>query len=275
MIPDKKQHMPGNSVKKNSQPETETSAMYLADGNKRFKALEKKFHSEQKFRDLFRNMGTGLSVNRIIRQEKGKATGAVMQDVNPAFEEVTEKKAEELIGRPLSNTIPFCNNTTEETLIRTIEKNRNFEMEVQCSRGEKHYRLMAFPIGDDQFVLSVHDITDEKKEYLARHHLASIVDTSEDAIYSISLDGKILSWNRGAQNFYGYTAEEILEMDVSLLTPEMDHQDHINLIGDVLSGNILNNVELVQRSKNGAVFPVYLTKSPIFDRYGNVIAVSN
>jgi two-component system, chemotaxis family, CheB/CheR fusion protein len=148
-------------------------------------------------------------------------------------------------------------------------------MEIQCNRGVTHYRMIAFPIGEDLFVLSVQDISEEKKEYLARHHLASIVDTSEDAIYSLSLNGKILSWNRGAQNFYGYSAEEVLQMDISLLTPDLEQSDHIDLIREVVSGNTLSNLEHIHRSKNGKIFPVYLTKSPICDRYGNVIAVSN
>ena len=101
---------------------------------------------------------------------------------------------------------------------------------------KKYFNIISFPLQKDQFVMIIQDITDDKKELLAHQHLASIVESSEDAIYSISLDAKILTWNKGAERFYGYNAKEILGKDVSVLSPDLDRAKHFELIDKVKKG---------------------------------------
>ncbi|RPI45783.1 MAG: PAS domain S-box protein [Bacteroidetes bacterium] len=241
----------------------------------RVKTREEIEKSEKKFRKLFTNMIIGVTINRIIGLDMGKSPRAIMVDVNPAFEILAGKNSAELVDRPISDTVPFCDMNIEEDLILAILQKQNHETEFHCTKSDKHFRINAFPIDEDQFVLTLQDISDQKREYLARKHLASIVASSEDAIYSVSLDAKILSWNRGAQEFYGYSPEEVLGHDVYILTPGMDRDSQLELIRKVAGGDTIKNLELVQRSKSGNDLPVFLTKSPIYDSPGNVMAISN
>ena len=65
----------------------------------------------------------------------------------------------------------------------------------------------------------VEDITDKKKAEDARFRLAAVVESSEDAIASVTLDGIIVSWNTGAQKIYGYTEAEALDKPINMLVP--------------------------------------------------------
>ena len=101
--------------------------------------------------------------------------------------------------------------------------------------------------------------------------LASIVDSSDDAIVSKSLDGTITSWNRGAERLYGYTAEEIIGRPASLLVHEELRSEMTVILDRIARGERLQPFETVRVTKSGERISVALTESPIRDDSGNVI----
>lgn len=104
--------------------------------------------------------------------------------------------------------------------------------------------------------------------------LAAIVDSSEDAILSKTMDGNITSWNRGAEKLYGYTAEEVIGRHVSLLVP-LDQPDEIPRIMNTLShGEVIGHYETLRRKKDGTIIDVSLTISPVRDITGVIIGAS-
>jgi len=109
-------------------------------------------------------------------------------------------------------------------------------------------------------------------EYRAK--LASIIDSSEDAILSKDLNGIISSWNRGAENIYGYTAEEIVGKHISLLTPP-DRPDEISEILQKISrGESTEHYESVRVTKDGRHLNVSISVSPLRDAAGKIIGAS-
>jgi PAS domain S-box-containing protein len=105
-------------------------------------------------------------------------------------------------------------------------------------------------------------------------HLAAIVEFSDDAIISKSLEGIILSWNKGAERIFGYTAEEVIGKPVNILIPP-DRQEEEPIILDRLKrGSRIDHYETVRLTKDGRPLNISLTVSPIKDRYGNIIAAS-
>ena len=104
--------------------------------------------------------------------------------------------------------------------------------------------------------------------------LASIVDSSSDAIVSKTLDGVITSWNRAAEELYGYTAEEILGKSIALLTPqgsgEMDE-----ILGEIRAGQRVDHYQTARLRKDGSAIPISLTVSPIYDQDGEIIGASS
>ncbi|MEX0835521.1 MAG: PAS domain S-box protein [Nitriliruptor sp.] len=107
-----------------------------------------------------------------------------------------------------------------------------------------------------------------------RAHLAAIVDSSDDAILSKDLDGRILSWNRGAERLYGYTADEMVGQPVSVLVPD-DRPDEVpGILTQLRAGESVDHFETVRVCKDGSRVPVSLTISPIRHGNGRIVAAS-
>lgn len=105
-------------------------------------------------------------------------------------------------------------------------------------------------------------------------HLATIVDSSDDAIHSNELDGAIRTWNLGAEKLYGYTAEEIVGKPISMLVPP----DRPGEVKEILlrseKGERVDRLDTERLRKDGTVVPVSLTISPIRDKNGAVIGAA-
>jgi PAS domain S-box-containing protein len=146
---------------------------------------------------------------------------------------------------------PAAFESTEVTLLTELAQDLAF--------GIQNLRLRA-----------EHDRAEQRLRYLA-----SIVEDSEDAIYSKSLDGTIVSWNRGAEETYGYTAAEAVGRNISFLFPAELGNEMVELLRQVAEGANVKNYETVRLSKDGARREVSLTLSPLHDRQGRVVGVSS
>ncbi|HEY3361164.1 MAG TPA: PocR ligand-binding domain-containing protein [Methanosarcina sp.] len=120
----------------------------------------------------------------------------------------------------------------------------------------------------------VQDITDHKKTEDKIRILADAVESSNDAITTVSLDGIITSWNKGAEHIYGYSAEEILGGDVSIPEPDNLKGEIKNLIEKVKQREEIQHYRTVRLKKDGRLINVSVTYSPVFDVSGKLIAVS-
>jgi PAS domain S-box-containing protein len=108
----------------------------------------------------------------------------------------------------------------------------------------------------------------------AMSSLASIVESSNDAIIGKSLDGTILSWNRGAERLYGYRADEVVGRSISILVPS-DRQDEVpGILGRIAEGQPVEHLETVRMRKDGRRLDVSLTVSPTRDPSGRIIGAS-
>jgi PAS domain S-box-containing protein len=120
----------------------------------------------------------------------------------------------------------------------------------------------------------LHDITQRRKGEEARRLLASIVESSEDAIIAQDLAGNILSWNEGAERTFGYSADEAVGQPISLIVPPDDHDEVGGLWEKVQGGDPVRYDESVRVAKSGARVDVALTISPLRDATGAVIGRS-
>jgi PAS domain S-box-containing protein len=123
-------------------------------------------------------------------------------------------------------------------------------------------------------VLVFRDVTEARRAAEARSYLAAIVESSDDAIIGKTLDGRIASWNRGAERLYGYSAAEIVGKPLSVLVPP-EHPDELPAIMDrVRRGEHIDHFETVRVRKDGSRVEVSLTISPIRDAEGKVVGAS-
>jgi PAS domain S-box-containing protein len=105
-------------------------------------------------------------------------------------------------------------------------------------------------------------------------HWAAIVESSEDAIISKSTDGFITSWNKGAEELYGYKSTEIIGQPVSILMPPGNKSDFHMIMGKLHRGEKVEHYETKRLTKYGKVIDVSITVSPIRDTQGNLIGAS-
>ena len=105
-------------------------------------------------------------------------------------------------------------------------------------------------------------------------HWAAIIESSDDAIISKSVDGYITSWNRGAQRLYGYKPEEIIGKPVSVLMPPSKKDDFPFIMKQLHEGKRVEHYETQRMTKDGRILHVAITVSPIRDSQGNIIGAS-
>ena len=104
--------------------------------------------------------------------------------------------------------------------------------------------------------------------------LASIVESSDDAIFSKTREGIILSWNEGAKNLYGYSKEEIIGSSITILIPIKRRHEIKKILKMIKKGDKLKNFETITLKKDGSPVNVSITISPVKDIFGKIIAFS-
>lgn len=105
-------------------------------------------------------------------------------------------------------------------------------------------------------------------------HFAAIVEGSNDAIVTKDLSSIILSWNPAAERMFGYRADEVVGHSITLLIPEDRLHEEVDFIDRLRRGERIQHFETIRRKKNGELFPVSVSISPIRDRTGKIIGAS-
>lgn len=109
----------------------------------------------------------------------------------------------------------------------------------------------------------------------AVQRVASIVESSHDAIFGEDLNGMIISWNRGARRMFGYMAEEVIGKPVTILFPTVRPTDELATLEHIPYNDRIENFETVRQDKNGGRVDVSLTISPTIDPNGKIIGASS
>jgi PAS domain S-box-containing protein len=155
-----------------------------------------------------------------------------------------------------------------------------FEAEVEYLHGDRrwiHARYTPHRAEDGNVVgvvCLVTDITARREAGHARARLAAIIDSSDDAIISKTLDGTITSWNMGAARLFGYTAEEAIGKPITMLIPEDRQHEEQRILERVRQGQAVAPYETIRRRKDGSLFDLSLSVSPIIDQAGKIVGAS-
>ncbi|HEX7086121.1 MAG TPA: PAS domain S-box protein, partial [Vicinamibacterales bacterium] len=109
---------------------------------------------------------------------------------------------------------------------------------------------------------------------LARR-LAAIVESSDDAIFSKDLDGRIASWNPAAERMFGYTADEAIGQSIRLIVPPDRYEEEDEVLRRIRQGMAVEHADTIRRRKDGRLIEVELTVSPVRDAAGAVTGASS
>jgi PAS domain S-box-containing protein len=126
----------------------------------------------------------------------------------------------------------------------------------------------------EQFIGFIEDISERKYADELRSRLAAVVESSDDAIISKTLDGIITTWNPGAQRVFGYAAEEAIGKSITLLIPAELQGEEPAILARLRAGERIEHYETTRVRKDGSRIHVSLTSSPVKDSRGVIIGAS-
>ena len=114
----------------------------------------------------------------------------------------------------------------------------------------------------------------EEAEEDAAQHLAAIVESSDDAIISKDLHGRVKTWNRGATRLFGYERHEIIGRPITTLIPRERHDEEPAILERIRRGERVDHYETVRLRKDGSLIDISITVSPIRNKQGKIIGAS-
>jgi two-component system cell cycle sensor histidine kinase/response regulator CckA len=104
--------------------------------------------------------------------------------------------------------------------------------------------------------------------------LLAVVSLSDDAILGTDLAGIVVSWKQGAQDLYGYTAEEMIGQPIATIIPEHVHEESLQVLRDIAAGQSMARYETVRRRKGGSLVHVSLVVAPVRNSKRQIIGYS-
>jgi two-component system sensor histidine kinase VicK len=212
-----------------------------------------------------------------------KTLDGVITSWNRAAERLFGYSAAEAIGKKIFLIIPDDRRAEEEDVLARLrrgEKIDHFETVRQAKDGRAiPISLTLFPIRDAAGTIIgaykvAHDITERQQSDQASARLAAIVDSSDDAIVSKTLDGVITSWNRAAERLFGYSAAEAIGQPIFLIIPDDRKAEEADVLARLRQGEKIDHFETVRQAKDGRRIPISLTVSPIRDARGTIVGAS-
>jgi len=229
--------------------------------------------SEERFRRIVERTYDGIvSLNR-----KGEITFA-----SPSITCILGYTPDELHGRDCRNYIPEERHQALEVAARRLLSGEELQFpDMQTIRKDGTIgfcEAFACPIIENKEIVGIQvvgrDITERRRAQEMQSFLAALIESSDDAIIGESPDGRILSWNAGAERIYGYTREEAASQPISLLVPPDMMDELLMLRKNVRKGRRVDRFESVRRHKDGRLIDVAITLSPILDSNGAMIGIS-
>ena len=262
--------------------------------------------------DIFRScIFISVSVITILLSERIEKSQVKLKTSEEMFRSVVESAIDGIITTNIEGNVVFANESfqkmfqfsEDEVLGESVKKfipsrlRNNYDKQMEHFRKTGEHRLVGtfesvglrkdgkeFPFeisltnweGDGEtFTTSIiRDITYRKDAEKTQAILSAIVENSEESIIGKDLKGNILSWNRGAEEIYGYKAKEVMGKSISLIfLPDSDELPKIlDLVGH---GEKIDHYQTKRVTKEGTIIDISLTISPIKDTNGNIIGASS
>ncbi len=260
---------------KNSNGEMIAIEGTFTDITERYYMEEKLRMNEELFRDFFDSAAIGFHIFKSDR---------IITDMNKYELDLLGYSREEIVDKKTwyDLIIPEQKLQFEKHWNDILDNGSVNNLEYTLIHKDGHFidvLLNASSRFDDKDNLintrgSVLNITDRKKAEEINLKLAAIVENSDDAITGKTLDGTIISWNKGAERIYSYTSKEIIGKPISILVPS-DRPDEVSgILERIKAGDLIDHFETVRVRKDGEEINISLTISPIKDKDDIIIGTS-
>ena len=208
-----------------------------------------------------------------------------LADLNPAWVAALGHSFEEL------RSVPFTDLVHPDDLEATIAEaarlsdpgTRTVNFENRYRHEDGHWVPLSWSaaVQDGTFYATATDMTEHNRQQgrlgqilRASKHLASVVETSDDAILTETIHGIVTSWNASAQQIFGYPDDEIIGQHVSILFPVDRPHDESEVMHKLRTGARLKRFDTVRKAKDGRLVDVSISISPLYDDDGEVVGAS-
>ncbi|HEX9477807.1 MAG TPA: PAS domain S-box protein [Methylomirabilota bacterium] len=212
-----------------------------------------------------------------------KTLDGVITSWNHAAERMFGYAPAEAIGRNITLIIPPDRLEEETRVLASIRAGRRVE-HFETIRVTKDGRQVAVsltvsPVKDSSGRIIgaskvARDVSERRRGEIAQARLAAIIESSEDAIISKTLDGVITSWNGAAERVFGWTAAEAIGQHITLIIPEEYREEERGVLARLRRGDRIDHFETVRQRKDGQLLDVSITVSPIRDGRGTIVGAS-
>jgi PAS domain S-box-containing protein len=231
--------------------------------------------SEEQLRAIFAQAAVGIAITDLA--------GCLM-DANPSFCTILGYPLSELRGRSLLDVgMAQDRAKMQENIQRLlteaspgyVTQNRYVRKDGSIVWSNTTLSVLRDESGEARRLIStLEDVSGQRQAEELRAHLAAIIESTDDAVITKTLEGIITSWNRSAERTFGYTAAEIIGQSITLLIPP----DHVNeepaIIERLRRDERIEHYETVRVTKHGALLNISLSVSPLKDSQGRIIGAS-
>lgn len=234
------------------------------------KAALELLKKESRFRSLIENSHDMLALLNPEEQ---------IEYISPSVERTLGYKNEDIHGRAVNEVIYAEDLESIKSRLEDVYKNMGLQthVTVRCRHRNGNYvwvegevTNMLMVEGVNAIAVNFRDVSQRKYFEDQRALLVSIINSSEDAISSITADGIITSWNRGAEKLFGYTDREVIGQSINTIVPEEKLEEEREILEKIKNGIQIENYETQRKKKNGEIIYVSLTLSIIRDSMGVV-----
>ncbi len=198
---------------------------------------------------------------------------------NRRFSEMVRVDLAQTFGSPLESFVaPSSRRDFERLMARCSDFPERERIDLARSDGKQIPNYMAvrrFDTGQFKgYAVLATDISDLVEAQAERDHLAEIVENAQDAIIGEDLKGNIVTWNKGAEMLFGFTAAEIVGRNVRILLPAGIRDDIDEVIAKIRLGEIVKPSETERITREGRRITVIISRSPIKNHLGTLVGLS-
>jgi PAS domain S-box-containing protein len=255
------------------------AVLVFRDITERRAAQRELVESRERFRITLESIGDAV----IATDAEGRVSF-----VNPVAQKLLGSGTEQIVGRSLRDVFNIVNEITREPVENPVERVlrdskivglANHTLLVRPDGIEIPIDDSAAPIQDGEgsivgVVLVFRDVSEQRRAEKAHATLAAIIESSDDAIVSKDLNGRIMTWNLGAERLFGYREDEAIGQPITLIIPPERIHEEAEILRRIRNGERVDHYETVRVRKDGTPAEISLTVSPVRGADGTIIGAS-